>query len=143
MRRRESYHEYLLKPSYNGEINEAYISVWSTLQTNRNQNGSNRVHNSLWCIRNINTFLKLFLKQKWHFQKVTAKHYEVFPGKLGKAILLYLSDVKLYSKSLLTGISVNTTFRTVFDFKKLKIIYCWDIYHCEYRHLTFSNNPYP
>ena len=87
------------------------------------------VHNSLWCLRNINTFLKVFIKQNWYFQKVTAKYYELFPGKLYQAILLSLSDVNLYFKSLLTAIIVNNTFRTVFDFKKLKIVYCWDIYH--------------
>ena len=87
------------------------------------------VHNSLWCLRNINIFLKVFIKQNWYFQKVTAKYYELFPGKLCQAILLSLSDVNLYSKSLLTAIIVNNTFRTVFDFKKLKIVYCWDIYH--------------
>ena len=73
--------------------------------------------------------LKVFIKQNWYFQKVTAKYYELFPGKLYQAILLSLSDVNLYFKSLLTAIIVNNTFRTVFDFKKLKIVYCWDIYH--------------
>ena len=34
-----------------------------------------------------------------------------------------LSDVNLCSKSLMTGLSVNSTFRTVFDFKKVKIEY--------------------
>ena len=87
------------------------------------------VHNSLWCLRNINTFLKVFIKQNWYFQKVTAKYYELFPGKLYQAILLSLSDVNIHFKSLLTAIIVNNTFRTVFDFKKLKIVYCWDIYH--------------
>ena len=46
-------------------------------------------------------------------------------------------------KSLLTGISANSTlvdFKTVFDFKELKIIYCWDIIFCyDYKHLAFSN----
>ena len=31
---------------------------------------------------------------------------------------------ELYSKSLLTGIGANSTFRAVFDFKKLEIIHC-------------------
>ena len=50
----------------------------------------------------------------------------------------------IYSKSLLTGISANSTFRTVIDFKKIKIIYCWDIYYfCyDYKYLLFSNKPY-
>ena len=51
-----------------------------------------------------------------------------------------------YSKSLLTGINANSTFRTVLDFKKLKtrqhaveifIIFCYD-----YKHLPFSSKPY-
>ena len=52
--------------------------------------------------------------------------------------------MRIYSKSLLTGISENSTFRTVFDFKKIKIIYFWDIYYFyyEYKHLPFSNKPY-
>ena len=87
------------------------------------------VHNSLWCLRKVNTFLEVFIKENWHFQRVTSKCYELFPGKLYEAIILCPSDVNFYSKSLLTGISVNSVFRTVFDFKKLKIIYCWDIYH--------------
>ena len=36
----------------------------------------------------------------------------------------FLSQMWTYSKSLLTAISANSTFRTVFDFKKIKIIFC-------------------
>ena len=41
----------------------------------------------------------------------------------------FLSQMWTYSKYLLTGISANSTFRTVSDFKKLKIKYSWDIYY--------------
>ena len=48
-----------------------------------------------------------------------------------------------HSKSLLTGISVNSTFRAVFGLKKLQIIYCGDIIFCDdYKHLTFSDKSY-
>ena len=50
-----------------------------------------------------------------------------------------------YSRSLLTGISAKSTFRKVFDFKKLKIIqYTVDIFiiFCyDYKHLPLSNKP--
>ena len=60
--------------------------------------------------------LKIYIKQNWHFQRTTAKYYILFPGKFYQTILLSLSDVNLYSKSLLTEISANSTFRTMFDF---------------------------
>ena len=54
------------------------------------------------------------------------------------------SQMWIYSKPFLVVISANSTFRTLFDFKKLKIICCWDIYHfCyDYKLLPFSNKPY-
>ena len=79
--------------------------------------------------RKADTFLKVLIKRNWHFQRITAKRYKFFQGKFSEIILLSCSDVKLFSKSLLIGISANSTFRTVFDFKKLKIIHCWNIYH--------------
>ena len=52
------------------------------------------------------------------------------------------SQIWTYSKFLLTEISANSTFRKVFDFKKLKIIYCSNTYFCyDYKHLPFSNKP--
>ena len=79
--------------------------------------------------RKADTFLKVLIKRNWHFQRITAKRYKFFQGKFSEIILLSCSDVKLFSKSLLIGISANSAFRTVFDFKKLKIIHCWNIYH--------------
>ena len=58
--------------------------------------------------------------------RVTKTTY-FFPGKFYQAILLSLSGVNLYSKSLLIWIITNSTFRTVFDFKKIKIIHCWNV----------------
>ena len=40
----------------------------------------------------------------------------------------FLCQMWTYSKSLLTGIRANSTFRRVFDFKKLQITYCCYIY---------------
>ena len=43
-----------------------------------------------------------------------------------------------YSKYLLTGIRAKSTFKTVFDFKKMiYLFFCYD-----YKHLPFSNKPY-
>ena len=41
----------------------------------------------------------------------------------------FLSQMWTYSKYLLIGLSAKSTFRKVFDLKKLKIIYCWDTYY--------------
>ena len=77
--------------------------------------------------------IKGFIKQNWHFQRVTATRQYFF-----------LSQMWIYSKSLLTGISVNSTFWTAFDFKKINIVCRWDIYYfCyDYKHLPSSNKPY-
>ena len=52
------------------------------------------------------------------FQRVSAKYYRLFPGNFYHKILLSLSDVSLNSKGLLTGISTNSTFKTVIKSSK-------------------------
>ena len=64
-----------------------------------------------------NIFRELLPNTTDYFQKNCTRQY------------FFLFHIWTYSKPLLTGISANSTFRTVFDFKKLKIIYCWDIWH--------------
>ena len=41
-------------------------------------------------------FSQSLIKWNWHFQRVTAKHYRIFPGKWYNTILLFLSDVNLF-----------------------------------------------
>ena len=41
-------------------------------------------------------FCKISIKRNWHFQRVTAKCYRLFPGKWYQAILPSLSDVNLF-----------------------------------------------
>ena len=93
-------------------------SVFLILKIHKNNIDTSWVTNKHYYKKH--TFLKLFMKQNWHLQRVTANYYTLFPRKLYK--LYFLSQLETYSKYLLTGISANSTFRTVFNFKKLKII---------------------
>ena len=45
----------------------------------------------------------------------------------------FFSQMRTYSKFLLTDIGAKKTFRAVFDFKKLKMIYCCDVYYFLFR----------
>ena len=74
------------------ELSTDTISVSLTIEIHKN---------------NIDTLRVKIIKRNWHFQRVTAKYCRLFSGKL-----LSLSDLNLYSKSLLIGISANNNFRT-------------------------------
>ena len=73
------------------------------------------------CLKGI--FCKIKFHVCYHFFR-----YENPGRKFYQTMLLFLSDLNLYSKSLLTGVSANVTLRIVFDFKK--------------KHLPFSNKPF-
>ena len=60
-------------------------------------------------------FLKVFIKRNEAFSELLSVTSDFFQERC--------------FRQYLTAISANSTFRIVFHFKKLKIIYCWDIYH--------------
>ena len=62
------------------------------------------------------------------FRELLPNTTDVFQGNCTRQYF-FLPQIWTYSKSLLIEMNVNSTFRTVFDFKKLKIRHCWDIYY--------------
>ena len=93
-----------------------------------------------------NTFLKVLIKRNWHFQRVTGI-LQTFSTE-NVPYNTFFSLMWVYSKSSVSGIGAKSTFtiNNVFHIKKLKIIeytaeifiFCYD-----YKHLPFSNKPYP
>ena len=61
------------------------------------------------------------------FRELLPNTTYIFQGNCNRQYF-FLSQLWTYSKSLLTGISEKSTFRTEKSLKKLKLIFCWDIY---------------
>ena len=72
------------------ELGLHFVQLFSVLNKRDTQKNTDifRVTN-----KQYNTFLKNFIERKWHFQRVTAKYFILFPEKLYQTILLSLSDV--------------------------------------------------
>ena len=90
------------------------LSVSLTIEIHKNNIDTSRVTNKF--LSNESDILRELLPNTTGFFQ-------------GNCIRHYFFQVWTYSKSLLTGIRANSTLRTVFNFKKLKIIYCWCIYY--------------
>ena len=104
---------------------------------NKNNIASSRVTKKQYC--KIILFYK-FLSNETDIFRVLMSHTlsrEIVPDNTSFSL-----RCKLFLNLLLTGIRANSTFRTVFNFNKLKILYCWYIIFCyDYKHLPFSNKP--
>ena len=102
------------------------ISVPLTLEIHKNNINTFRVTNKSYYKKIL--FQKFLSNEMDNFRELLPNIIYFFQEKFTRQYF-FLSDVNLYSKSLLAVISANSTFRTKFDFTKLKITHCWNIYH--------------
>ena len=101
-------------------------------------------------------FPRVYIKKCWHLQyyQSLSNETDIFRELPPNTDFFCLSHSQILTcfKSLLTRISARSTFKTVFHFKMLNIL--WDrkytkyaieifiIFCYEYKHLPFSNMPY-
>ena len=84
-----------------------------------------------------------FYQTKMRFSESCGQMLQIFFHRGCTRQYFFLSQMWTNSKSLLIWINEKSTFRKLFDFKKLKIVYCWDVYFFyDYNYLPLSNKSY-
>ena len=105
------------------------ISVSLTIKIYKNNIDTSRITNKqcFKIILNTKTRLKVFINKTDIFTELLPNTADISPRNCTRQYF-FLSQMRTYFKCLLTGISANSSFRTEFDFEKLKMIYYWNIY---------------
>ena len=101
------------------------ISVSLTIEIHKNNIDTSTVTNKQYYKK---YFSKIFYQPKLAFRELLPNTTDFLQGNFTRKYF-FLSQTWSYSKSLLTGISANSTSRRVFDLEKLKIIYSSDVYY--------------
>ena len=97
------------------------ISIPLTLEIHKNNIDTFKVTNKSYYKKIL--FQKFLSNEMNNFRELLPNIIYFFQEKFTRQYF-FLSDVNLYSKSLLAVTSANSTFRTKFDFTKLKITHC-------------------